>query len=370
MQTERRGALLIADITGYSAYLNESELAHAEQTLSALLELLVDQTRPPMVVSKLEGDAVFSYGFEEAALHGQAFVESLEACYVEFRRALELMVLNTTCTCNACANISTLDLKFFVHHGEFVVGEAAGRKELHGPDVNLLHRMLKNTVTADTGFGAYVLYTRQAVENLGLDQLAGSWTAHVDSYPDVGEVSAWVEDLTPVWEQAQSEPRVEFDPADVSIEVSADIDLPVEVVWGYLIDPAYRRILLGSDRLERSDEQARVGEGSAYVCYHGDRTLHQVIVDWQPLRRIATRDTGSMPGGTLTFPVEYRLDPVDGGTRLTQRGATPEGSWTARKMIRLGKGKMVKQFEGQIEAFKERIEEDAAARLEAVERGA
>ncbi len=85
-RTSNRGPILIADITGYSRFLNESELVHAEQTLSALLELLVEQTRPPLVVSKLEGDAVFSYGIDGNILQGQAFAESIEACYVEFRR--------------------------------------------------------------------------------------------------------------------------------------------------------------------------------------------------------------------------------------------------------------------------------------------
>lgn len=35
MRTMHTGPILIADITGYSRYLNESELVHAEQTLSA-----------------------------------------------------------------------------------------------------------------------------------------------------------------------------------------------------------------------------------------------------------------------------------------------------------------------------------------------
>lgn len=49
MRTMQTGPILIADITGYSRYLNESELVHAEQTLSAFLELLVEQTRPPFM---------------------------------------------------------------------------------------------------------------------------------------------------------------------------------------------------------------------------------------------------------------------------------------------------------------------------------
>jgi len=49
------GCLLIADITGYTLYLSQSELEHAQETLAALLRLLVDHTRPPLVISRLAG---------------------------------------------------------------------------------------------------------------------------------------------------------------------------------------------------------------------------------------------------------------------------------------------------------------------------
>jgi hypothetical protein len=104
----RSGLLLIADISGYTVFLKESELEHARGSLTALLELLVGGTRPPLTVSGLEGDAVFSYAFEDLSLRGQTLVEMIESLYVAFRRAIDSMVLNTQCTCNACANIGNL----------------------------------------------------------------------------------------------------------------------------------------------------------------------------------------------------------------------------------------------------------------------
>jgi hypothetical protein len=46
----RFGCFLIADITGYTQYLSASELEHAQQTLTALLNLLIAHTRPPLVI--------------------------------------------------------------------------------------------------------------------------------------------------------------------------------------------------------------------------------------------------------------------------------------------------------------------------------
>lgn len=97
MQHSQDGYLFIADITGYTAFLRESELDHAKDSLRSLLDLLIEHTKPPLIISRLEGDAVISYTPDDSFMQGQTLVELIESTYVEFRRALELMVLNTTC---------------------------------------------------------------------------------------------------------------------------------------------------------------------------------------------------------------------------------------------------------------------------------
>ena len=42
MSQTQEGYLLIADITGYTMYLSQSELDHAQETLTTLLKLLVE----------------------------------------------------------------------------------------------------------------------------------------------------------------------------------------------------------------------------------------------------------------------------------------------------------------------------------------
>ena len=115
------GCILISDITGYTHYLSDSELDHAEAVLRTLLEVILEETDLPLVVSRLEGDAVISYALSAELHDGEVLVERVEKTYVAFRRALQQMALNTTCSCRACANIDSLDLKFFLHHGEFMV---------------------------------------------------------------------------------------------------------------------------------------------------------------------------------------------------------------------------------------------------------
>jgi hypothetical protein len=193
----QQGYMVISDITGYTAYLSQSELEHAQDSLSSLLNLLIDHTEEPLVVSRLEGDAVISYSLKGSFIQGQTLVEIVERTYVDFRRALERMVLNTTCTCNACRNIPNLDLKFFVHYGEFMLQQLGGHVEMVGTDVNLVHRLAKNGITEQTGITAYVAYSRAAVDALGIEEICGAMTPHTETYEHIGEVEVLVQDMPP-----------------------------------------------------------------------------------------------------------------------------------------------------------------------------
>ncbi len=325
MGGSQAGLLLMADISGYSVYLTHSELEHARETLGALLSVLVDTTKPPLAVSKLEGDAVLSFAPASAILSGQTVVEMVEATYVAFRRAIDLMVLNNTCGCNACANISTLDLKFLAHYGEFVIQEVAGRMELFGPAVVLIHRMLKNDVVQRTGFSAYTAYTEAAVGFIGAELLADSEVVDLD-LPDVGRQRVWVVDMHPVWEARRDESLIDLADDETYFAGSIDVPLSPETVWGYLTNLEFRKILMGSDRQEVvSRRGGRVSEGTTIRCYHGDQIIDQLVLEWHPFEKVVTRDRVSAFGGRVDVIVMFVLQSDgEGGSVLTVKigGAT------------------------------------------------
>jgi uncharacterized protein YndB with AHSA1/START domain len=352
------GYLLIADITGYTWYLSESELEHAQDTLTELLELLVDQTRPPLVISRLAGDAVISYGLQDNFLLGQTFIEIIENTYVAFRKAIELMVMNNSCQCNACANVSRLDLKFFLHFGSFGIQRISDHDELVGSEVNLLHRLLKNNVTEKTGFVAYVLYTEAAIEHLEAKDLLESMTPHHESYEHLGQVKVWVQDLRPVWESRQQEMAIEIPEDEVDMEVSIDINMPPERLWDYMMKPEFRNALIGSDRMAIANQsQGRIGPGSVYQCYHGEKLVPQTILAWQPFDSIVIEQPFPMAQSN-TMLAEYRLEPRKGGTRLALRSSELSGPVPGRLLFKLMRPIMSKMVMGQMDAFKQRLEDD------------
>ena len=175
------GTLLLADISGYTAFLQAVAAAHAADMaagrfvpkayplLMSLLDGIVERIAPPFVLSKLEGDAVFAFAPDgELGVDGQSVVDRLTACYEAYRarvdEARELMV----CSCDACLSIGGLELKFVLHHGGYIVQSVAGRQELLGPDVTISHLLLKNHVADLIGRSAYALVTESAVAHLDI----------------------------------------------------------------------------------------------------------------------------------------------------------------------------------------------------------
>ena len=194
-----RGTLLLADISGYTAFLQAVAGAHAADMaagrfvpkayplLTSLLDGIVERIAPPFVLAKLEGDAVFAFAAEgEPGVRGQSMVDCLTACYGAYRARLAEARQLMACSCDACLSIGRLELKFVLHHGGYIVQSVAGHQELLGPDVTISHLLLKNHVADLIGRSAYALVTESAVAHLDLPlEHARPITEQYDHYAPV-----------------------------------------------------------------------------------------------------------------------------------------------------------------------------------------
>jgi hypothetical protein len=279
----KNGYLLISDISGYTEFLVSSELQHAKEILDTLLQTGVKSTRPPIRVLNTRGDAVLAFVEAGDFLQPQSLLEAIETTYYEFRRQLERMVFNTTCTCKACANMAGLDLKLFLHYGEYIEQRINGAVELQGADVILANRLMKNHVKEVAGLDGYGLITAAAIEAMAAEALVAEMMVHRERYEHFGEVTMRIWDLPSAWEDARKKRReaISFDKAWVaeSIETTA----PPWMAWDNATDAEQKRKYYDMISVQRVDETpGRVGEGSKYHCRHelGDVTF--TITDWNP----------------------------------------------------------------------------------------
>ena len=141
--TRMRGAFLLADISGYTGFLQGVADAHRELindtdappaaygALSSLLDAMVEVVSPSFELVKFEGDAIFAVANDGTdSPRGAAVVECLRACYAAFSKKLAVAKTDWTCTCNSCSALGGLGLKFVLHHGEYVTQRIVGREEL------------------------------------------------------------------------------------------------------------------------------------------------------------------------------------------------------------------------------------------------
>lgn len=313
----QHGYLVIADISGFTSYLAKVELEHAHEILADLLETIVKEFKTLLTISKLEGDAVFAYVPETNSLSGENILELIENTYVSFRRQRETSRRNTTCTCKACLSIPSLDLKFFVHHGDFIVQEVSGIRELVGSDVNMIHRLMKNHVTKNTGWTAYMLFTDRAIQSLGVQ--VEEIHDQIESYEHLGDIRIYCIDLHARYKEIIETRRVFVSPEEADFTFTFDFDAPPPVIWHWMTDIEKKTLLADGDAIftAQSRPGGRNGPGASNHCAHGKNlkgSLIETILDWRPFEYFTFDGTE----GNNNMRQTYRLESIsDGmGTRL------------------------------------------------------
>ena len=319
------GFLVIADLTGYTAYLAGSELEHAPAIAGDLLETIVGRLDPPFRLAKFEGDAAFLW-VEDGRADASLLLDAVEASYLAFRRRLRSIDQATSCSCNSCRLAPKLDLKLFIHHGSYVRTQIAGRDELAGSDVIVVHRLLKGAgATAANGNG-FALFTAQAVAAMELDAAALDLVEAEESIEHLGRISTFTLDLEARWQAESGARRLDVGGSELMLDVDSVVAAEPAAVWAHLTSPALRMLWEGPMTIidETLTGGGRRGVGTLSQCVTGKLATLEEIVDWQPYDHVGWRL--AVPGvGPVAALAD--LEPVEGGTRLRVRweyqGAPP-----------------------------------------------
>ena len=91
------------------------------------------------------------------------------------------------CNCDACEGTDRLRLKVIVHIGEVLFYKIADFSKLSGPDVILIHRLLKNSIGSDE----YLLMTERAYTEFN-QYKHFNVERRVEKYEDIGKVDIYV----------------------------------------------------------------------------------------------------------------------------------------------------------------------------------
>jgi len=337
----RTGFFIIADISGYTSFLTDTELGHAQEIIEEIIRLLLDHIQPPLKIVQLEGDAVFYYVPEEMLPEPERLLEHIEACYCDFVSHIHYARRLTHCGCRACSSMHTLDLKFFVHYAEYMIQKVPGTSEgVAGPGIILLHRLLKNGVTEKTGLRGYALMTNAYLDRIGMPS---SITAHTETYEHIGEVRCGLHDLQAYEHKMRDVKRVYLERGDADYIYERILAASPELLWSFIIDPERRKLYQTIKELKPvRNSSGRMGIGAEFHCDHGTFTRVTQMLDWRPFHYMTNTTVQSFHKLPLKSPksmVTFEFIPIDSGhTKISFRVRSLRRDWfTVEFLRRIGK---------------------------------
>lgn len=253
------GPIVIADISGYTAFIADTELEHSREILTELLEQVVGSLETHLTVAQLEGDAVCFVGAETRP----ELLEWIEASFMSFHSRLRDITLGSSCPCRACSTVHTLTLKFVAHHGVYSWHKVGRVEQLVGTPVNVAHRLLKNGVPSHE----YLLATEPIIERW--PSRRSEFTPHTETYDHIGAIAGGYRDLAPLREIAQRPERGPVTDAEAKVATEVVLDGSVADAWWLLADARPRQVWMGAHSIDYRDGARGTLLGAEFHCHHG-----------------------------------------------------------------------------------------------------
>ncbi len=306
-QKNQNGLIFIPDISGFTKFVNDTEIEHSQHIISELLEVIIDANMINLQVSEIEGDAVLFYRFGNAPT-AYDIAEQSKQMFIEFHKYLQIIERDRVCHCGACSTASQLTIKMLVHFGEVRISDIKGHKKLIGKTVIVAHRLLKNDISGDE----YLLMTEEYFSKLqvGESESQFNWDAvHKTStdYEHLGELTYYyillsdLRNFIPLVEPV-AKPQTFPDPIKVEIQINA----PMSFIYMIIIDLDKRVLWL--DGLKKIDynKESLHRIGTRHMCdLPGGKVELQTILSEEDEKSIsyAEKAEGSFifPGATTFF---------------------------------------------------------------------
>lgn len=270
--------LFLPDISGFTEFVNSTEVSHSQHVISELLEVLLDANSIKLQLAEIEGDALFFYKEEEVPSM-EMLLAQVEQMFTAFYSHLKLLETNRICPCNACAMAPNLELKINAHSGELQFINVQNNRKPFGSEVIEAHRLMKNSVDSDN----YVLVSKSLSEEMGMrsnymsmlynfdegqDSYDGKSVDYIYSIIDSDELK-----LKP-FSQAK---KVAFDEPPL-LQFEYEVPVAAAVLLEYITNYRYRHHWVdGVDSFEFNEHEV-TRLGSEHVCVINEKHIDFVTV--------------------------------------------------------------------------------------------
>jgi hypothetical protein len=235
---DNQGLLFIPDISGFTQFVNQTDIAHSRLIIQELLEVLINANEIGLEVSEIEGDAILFYKYGEAPGMEQLY-KQVEKMFCTFHKHLMAYEFRRYCQCDACKSAIQLTLKVITHYGEFTGYTIKNFSKLIGKDVIVAHQLLKNDIAQHE----YWLVTDNLVQDKSPEGLA-QWMIWENSakQTESGQVPFRYTQLSNLKNEIQPDPFPDLgiDKKRKMISASAEYDADIITLFHATGDFNYR----------------------------------------------------------------------------------------------------------------------------------
>ncbi|HET9824169.1 MAG TPA: DUF2652 domain-containing protein [Chitinophagaceae bacterium] len=273
--------LFMPDISGFTQFVNDTEILHSQQIVQELLETLIECNQIGLRVGEIEGDAIFFYKLGNKP-DIATLLRQVEIMFTTFHQHLKLYDQQRICPCKACESAVKLSLKIVSHYGEVTDIAVKDHKKLFGKDVIVIHRLLKNNL----GNKEYVLLTDRVVDGSAQTQggLPNWYAPHsgTERY-DVGEVQFYFSDLAALHNTIPPIASPKYNSAAktyVAFTEDKQIRAPIANTFAAIFDlPQRTRWMQGVKAIElvTNDHVPRIG--TKHRCVIGEKNNPVIVTE-------------------------------------------------------------------------------------------
>lgn len=273
-----KSLLFIPDISGFTKFIQSTEVEHSQHVIAELLEILIEANADEYHLAEVEGDALFFY--QENDLPSlESLLAKAEKMFTAFYSHLKQFEKNRICPCNACATAPNLNLKIIAHSGDLQFMTIQDKRKPFGQEVIEAHRLMKNSIDHDN----YMLVSEGLSESIELSDAYRSklydFQKGGDTYDDkqLNYLYALIDKENLKIEAFNSGRKVSFDKAP-SLNFRKNYPISSAQLMEYITNYSYRQYWFkGVDRVD-FDESEITQLGSEHVCVINGKHLNFVTV--------------------------------------------------------------------------------------------
>lgn len=234
----QKALYFMPDISGFTKFVNTTEVEHSIHIIAELLEILLDHNTIELQLVEIEGDALFMFTSKLPTF--EQLMQQVNAMLEAFHKHTSNYDKMRICDCGSCKTTTNLELKFLVHYGDLAFIKVKHIVKPYGSDVIKIHRLLKNKITTNE----YVLFTN-AVFELYKGELDNSWQKTTETY-DLINLEYFYKNLETVKNNILVEAENLIDDNQESavpiLTIEKTFNATIETIYKYVSELKYRHL--------------------------------------------------------------------------------------------------------------------------------